>query len=158
MSDEDTKLDMKGLEKFIKALKESPNVEGRIGVLGDKANRSKSDSAGLSNADVGAKHEFGVGVPKRSWLREPITDHLANDLKKSGALEKDVMAQVIKTGSVIPWLKKVMIVAEGVVQEAFASGGYGKWAPWRPGYQSNTGMILVDTTQLRDSITSEVKE
>lgn len=157
MADEDeTTLETKGLDQLLKALK-APPPNSRIGVLGGNNARQKDKAA--TNATIGAAHEFGTeNMPQRSFLRVPLTDNLNKRIESSGLLDADVMKEVIKVGSVIPWLKKIMGIAEGIVAEAFASNGFGKWAAWKTkGYTSKTGNVLVDTEQLRDSITSEVK-
>lgn len=153
MSDDAIEYNDKGLKSLLKALKgDLPTA--KVGILGNKNGRRDEGS----NATIGAKHEFGsAGVVQRSFLRVPITDNMQEYLDKSGAFDKDALARVIKEGSIIEWVKKIGVIAETIVSDGFASGGFGKWAPWRPGYQNNTGQILVDTAQLRDSITSEVK-
>lgn len=125
----------------------------QVGILGGS---SRSD--GLTNAEVGAAHEFGTSrLPQRSFLRMPLIDKLNNELDKSGAFTDDVLKEVLKSGSAIAWMTKIAAVGESVVLQAFSSGGFGKWVPHASGYENNTGQILVDTTQLRNSITSRVK-
>lgn len=154
MSDQDTKLDTKGLDKLIKAFASS-KMQTHVGVLGK--NQTRKD--GGSNAEIGAKHEFGSAeVPQRSWLRVPLTDYLFKALEAAGAFDKNQLKKILKLGTFRPYYEKVGIVAESVIQEGFNSGGYGKWARWRKGYSSQTGNILVDTQQLRNSISSEVVE
>lgn len=161
MNFEPDTVELAGLDKLLKALKAKPPV-ARIGILGDKAARKEETSKkGASNAEIGAVHEYGSigkGIPQRSFLRVPLADHLEKEMEESGALSDEESKQVIKQGSVIPWLKKIAVLAEGVVRKGFDTGGFGKWAPHSKGYQNNTGMVLVDTTQLRDSIVSEVKD
>lgn len=144
-----------GLDQLLKALKAKPPV-ARVGILGDKNARNDK----TTNAAVGAAHEYGtVHLPQRSFLRVPLTDNLGKAIEDSGQLNKEVMAEVLKVGSVVPWLKKVAVLAEGIVQGAFDSRGYGKWQGYKnQNYENNTGLMLVDTQQLRRSITSEVKE
>lgn len=162
MSDETT-LNVKGLEQLVKALKSQP-PKTRVGVLGEKVPRTDSNSGKHqpNNAEVGAVHEFGAparGIPARSFLRVPISENLDKEMENAGALDKDVMADVIRQGTLIPWMRKIAVLAEKIVADAFSSGGFGKWPAWKtPGYTNNTGQILVDTQQLRNSITSEVKE
>ena len=147
-------LDTTNLEKFLKALKNRPRA--RVGILGDKAGRSESVA---NNATIGAYHEFGTTkMPQRSFLRMPISEKLNEKLKNSGAFDKDVLAEVVSRGTIVPWLKLVAITAESIVLEAFGSGGFGKWPQWSEKYKSKTGSLLVDTTQLRESITHDVKE
>lgn len=169
MSDDTVTINVKGLDQLLKALKAKPPI-ARVGIMGSKngphyatlESGQKQPSHVPTNAEVGAVHEFGSptrNIVQRSFLRGPISDLLGKEIEAQGALDKDVMAQVIKSGSVIPWITKIAISAKGIVLGALASGGYGKWAPWKdPNYTNNTGMLLVDTTQLRNSITYEVRE
>lgn len=149
MSDEDAfTIELSGLDKLMKALKERPPMV-KIGVLG-----------GGENAVVGAVHEFGSparGIPQRSFLRIPLSENLNKELERSNLLDKETLDEVIKQGSMIPWLEKVAVAAEAVVDDAFETSGEGKWAPWKnPNYHNEGGLLLVDTGSLRDSITSEV--
>lgn len=143
----------KGLDDLIKAFSEEKPV-GRIGVLGDGNPRKE----GNSNAEIGAKHEFGdEKVPIRSWLRMPLIDHLQEALENHGAFDQKASKKVVREKTMIPWLEKVMIVAEYVVIEAFATGGFGKWKPSNMKYKKNH-QTLVETQQLMRSVTTEVKE
>lgn len=153
-----------GLTRFMKALKGQPPV-ARVGILaGGKNNRTPEEGqkSAPNNATIGAAHEFGSigsGMPARSFLRVPISENLDKRLEASKLLTDEELKQVLKDGSLAPWLKQVAVEAEGIVLDAFESNGFGKWAPWKdPNYENNTGQILVDTQQLRDSITHDVKE
>lgn len=149
----DVELNTKNLEKLLKALK-GKLPTARVGILGD----SGRSGGKATNAEIGAHHEFGTTkLPQRSFLRIPIQDNLDKVLKASGAFDKDVVRQIITQGSVVPFLKKVAIVAEGIVADAFATGGFGKWKPSDMRRKTNA-QTLVETAQLRNSITSEVKE
>jgi phage gpG-like protein len=112
-----------------------------------------------SNATIGAIHEFGDAThPVRSFLRVPLKENLDRYLEKAGAFQQENFKQVIQDVSIVSWLSKVGQVAVNVVQDAFASAGFGKWKAWKnKSYTNNTGMILVDTQALRDSITYDVK-
>jgi phage gpG-like protein len=161
MSDETVTLKIRGLDQLVKALKAKPPV-ARVGILGDKTSRepAEGNASTPTNAEIGASHEFGTSAsPKRSFLVTPISEQLDKEMLKSGALDKEVLSEVIKQGSLLPWVKKIAALAEGIVVDAFDTGGFGKWKGWKnPNYTNNAGEILVDTKQLRDSITSEVKE
>lgn len=153
MSD-DTSLSTKGLDSILKMLKVKAVI--RVGILGDKDSRTD----GPSNSDIGRAHEYGTTtIAKRSFLREPIFDNLDKKLKEAELLDKETMDKIIKKSSPIDILIKLGIIAEGIVAEGFDTGGYGKWKEWKkPNYKNNTGQLLVDTTQLRNSITSQVVE
>lgn len=152
-----------GLDKIMKALGgKAPRA--RVGILGDKVTRganeegSEKSKAGATNAEIGAAHEFGTSnLPQRSFLRIPISENLAKKLKDAGLTNKDTLREVIKTGSVVPWLKLVAAEAEGIVLDAFDSAGFGKWKPSDMTKKKNH-QTLVESQQLRNSITSEVDE
>lgn len=151
MSDVELKLD--GIEKLLKALKDQSPPTARVGVLGDSTNR---DDGGPTNATIGTFHEFGTSEhPVRSFLRVPISEHLESEMQKSGAFTPEALKEVLRTGSLLPYVTKMAVVAEGIVLEAFDSGGYGKWPPSDMASKKNH-QTLVETQQLRNSITSEV--
>lgn len=149
----DIQLDDRKLRQLIKAFKN--NVpEARVGVLGAKARRT---AQGASNAVIGAAHEFGTStLPIRSFLRTPITENLDRELQKAGAFDETKLKEVIRSGSITEWVKKIGIVAERIVGQAFDTGGFGKWPPSDMRRKANH-QTLVETQQLRNSITSEVK-
>lgn len=159
MADDTVVLETKGLDQLIKALKNGM-PRACVGILGSKTIRGKTQG-NQTNAAIGAIHEYGSpakNIPIRSFLRVPISEHLNKKMESSGALDETVLKEVVKSGTVVPWLKKIAILAESVVHEAFETGGFGKWPGWKnPNYKNNHGRILEDTGQLRDSITSEVK-
>lgn len=151
MSD-DVDMNLKNMEKFIKTLK-GKIPKARVGVLGDKNARNDSES----NASIGAKHEFGEeGLPVRSFLRMPISLHLQKYMEKSGAFSEDALKNIVKEGSFEKFVKKMGAVGESIVQDAFSTGGFGKWKPSRM-ENKQTKQTLVETQQLRNSITSDVK-
>lgn len=164
MSDENESfsIELRGLEQLVKALKQKPPVV-KIGVLGSAGRSAKYGQKGApTNALIGAVHEFGSparNIPQRSFLRVPLSENLNKELENSGLLDKDTLALVIKSGTMTPWMKQVAVCAEAVVDDAFETSGNGTWPKWRnPNYTNGGGMLLVDTGQLRDSITSEVSE
>jgi phage gpG-like protein len=154
LSDETVKLDTRGLDRLIKSLKgEIPEVQ--VGILGAKDKRTIG--AANSNAAIGAKHEYGGdGMPIRSFLRMPLKTRLSEYLEKAGAFDKVAFAQVVKEASLITWMKKIGVVAETVISDAFATGGFGKWKRSNMKFKK-VKQTLVETQQLRGSISSRVK-
>jgi phage gpG-like protein len=148
----------------------------RVGILGSKTirngqepqgkgqsvnagrNRPKGKFDASTNAAIGAIHEFGVPgkMPQRSFLRMPITEQLQKELESHGAFGPEELKKVVKEGSTVPWLHRIAVVAEKIVGDAFATGGFGKWRPSDMKYKT-VHQTLVETQQLRNSITSEVK-
>jgi len=157
-------INVEGLESFMKALKRPPPVS-RVGILGSKTYRKPAPgekAAPATNGTIGAAHEYGApskGIPARSFLRIPISDRLQGEMEGSGALSEAETKEVLRVRTVVPWMKKITALCEKIVRGAFDTGGYGKWPGWKsPNYKNNAMQLLVDTTQLRDAQTSEVKE
>lgn len=162
MSDDDQisfEYNDKGLKDLIKAFTNPPKV--KIGVLGDKISRTKDlaikgGEAKLTNAEIGAIHEYGTSqTPQRSFLRQPITENLQEYLEQAGAFTKESVINIMREKSLIGFMKKVGLTAERIVQDGFDSGGFGKWPPSDMRRKKNK-QTLVETQQLRNSITSEV--
>lgn len=159
MAENQTQLNKIFLEKLIAAMKGKP-VVAKVGVLGSYNARSGPGSN--SNATIGAAHEFGAparGIPMRSFLRMPLTEELPKQLEGSGAFTEDAFKQVAKEGSFRVWIEKVAIMGVSVVLGAFDSNGYGTWQALEPATlaRKKVKQTLVETHQLRDSISYEIK-
>ncbi len=155
-------MNTKNLDIFLKLLKES-RMKVRVGILGGNASAAHPNAdgspSGLSNAEIGAIHEYGKlsdpNFPVRSFIRMPINEKFYSALKSAGGLRKDVTEEVFKTRELRPWLQKCGAIAVGVIQDAFNTGGFGKWKPSNMSRKRNH-QTLVETQQLRNSITYEV--
>lgn len=150
--------DVRGLNQILKALK-SDTLQCRVGILHDSARHSYGATSRQNlptNAELGAIHEFGTSkIPARSFLRIPIQEHLEEELGNSELLDEQALKEVVQTGKKTSWLKAIAKAAKAVVEEGFATSGYGKWAPWS--HPHDHGSILVRSGQLRDAISSEIK-
>lgn len=109
-----------------------------------------SDAAPVTNAEIGMVHEYGSksrNIPKRSWLKMPLitqSDKLFGEAKQ---LLHDMCNENIEKQ-----YKLLGASAEAIIQRAFATSGFGSWK--KPKYRD--GKPLVDTSQLRNSVTSAV--
>ena len=142
-----------GLAGLTELIKNKNKGVVKIGILGDSNARNDGDS----NASIGAKHEFGDDkLPVRSFLRMPLVEKLQKALSDAGALDKETLDALLKKKDKTLWLKKIGIVAEGVIGEAFDTGGFGRWQTSNM-KNKKVHQTLVESQQLRDSITSEVE-
>lgn len=162
-NDNDTTMDIRGLDKVLKALKSKRPPVVRVGVLGNAAAQPHPGADGLygnkipTNAQVGAWHEFGTTkMPIRSFLRMPLTALLEKRLAQSGSFTRDALQRVLSEGTLEPWCEKMGVVAVAIVNEAFQTEGFGIW-PKSDMRRKKTKVTLTETTQLRNSITYEVK-
>jgi hypothetical protein len=127
----------------------------KVGVMGSKNARASKDFE--TNATIGARHEFGSasdGIPKRSFLKMPLDEKLPEELDEIG----DDVFLGLTENNIEEFYQKLGIKAEEIVQEAFNTGGFGKWTPLSEVTIRKKGhdKILIDTVQLRRSISSEV--
>ena len=119
---------------------------------------SSSEGRYLTNVDIGVIHEFGApkaGIPERSFLRMPILSRLGDEIKTVPLADWQA---VLLGGGPIAVLRAIGQAAVNVIQAAFHSGGFGRWAPLKARTIRRKGSsdILVDTTQLRRSISFSV--
>lgn len=164
-------LDNRNLKALIKAFGSSVPY-ARVGILGTsgktsrmaaqtkaksiKAKVKRAYYGPVSNVTIGAFHEFGTAhLPIRSFLRVPITDRLEKAMQGARAFDKNTIKRVIAEKSIVSWVQALATLAEAIVIGAFTTGGYGKWKPSNMERKKNWE-TLVETKQLRDSITSEV--
>lgn len=122
-----------------------------------KGRPSKTLGSELTNAEIGAIHEFGqIGrkIPKRSFLWMPLSLYLNDAVQKKAS----VFNRLIGLATVHEAYAMLGIVGENVVQAAFQTGGFGDWPALKPSTvaNKNSDKILIDTAQLRKSITSRV--
>lgn len=117
-----------------------------------------SDEGGLTNPEIAAKNEFGVGVPKRSMLRMPLHLHGDKVLKDAQADATAQMKDVAKNPrrTAKKMLDRLGIAGENLVQEAFNTRGFGNWKPNAPVTIALKGSDapLIDTAQLRHAVDS----
>jgi hypothetical protein len=69
----------------------------RVGIVGEQA---KVDRGGLTQAELGAVHEFGsptAGIPRRSFLKEGVetAEFHAQAVKKFGQVAKAIVSQKV---------------------------------------------------------------
>lgn len=169
MSASIAKLNLEQLATLRKELEQAKDWRVHVGVLGNKNART---GTGNTNAEIGLKHEFGSAsenIPRRSFLRMPLYSQLP---KKLETIAKSAWVAVILKKSMEQALKRLGVLAENAIQEAFATGGFGRWAPLSDytlkmrhlKAMSKKGKskgkfgtaILIETAQLRKSITSAV--
>lgn len=160
------------LDKLIKSLKDAEKYRVRIGILGDKAAETHKNSS-LTNAQLGAIHEQpendGTKIPKRSFLEMPLKEKLGDEIKN---LKKDIFKSLFIKNNPRQFYIQLKIKALEIVKNAFATNGYGQWAPLTSRYEQTqiskvkgkkkreqywlNHNILTDTGQLRRSISGKV--
>ena len=179
-------LQLKKLKEYEKNIKRALNNFVEVGILKEKATsviyskkndnaskksrvskkRKKTAGKNVNNqkpitvVEIGAIHEFGApdqNIPVRSFLKFPVT-------KKQKDIEKIINKQfqlVVKEGKdAVKALSVVGIGVEGIIQDAFKTGGFGQWKELKPMtvQLKKSSAILIDTGTLRNSIASAVRK
>jgi hypothetical protein len=182
----DESLIHKGFEALVEELVRLRTSTVEVGVLSDKNTRTSDrhyDGKTLSplgppesnNATVGFNMEFGNAsdgadrVPARSFLREPLINHLSDALTSGGvAWEQGAgKAPNAESGTAVignpadalgTLPERIGQTAEAVIKEAFNTSGFGQWPQNAPGTIAAKGKDEpgVDTGQLRDSISYRI--
>lgn len=139
-------------------------LAGREVVVGIPADKNKKhDGTVTTVAELGAIHEYGapeVGIPQRSFLRVPLA---SKSKELFASITKDLKFSKINTDTA---LGKLGARGQSVVLQAFNTQDSGKWPTLRPdtirarkkGTGSGSDKPLIDTGQLRQSITFEVRD
>jgi len=138
-----------GLNSLVKALADGRVV--KVGILGRKA--SRNDSGDLTNAELGAIHEFGSfskKIPARSFLRMPIHQQSSTIAKEAGKGS----ASLVEKGNMVKILEQIGLACKVAILNAFESAGFGNWKPDKPSTirRKKSSSPLIDTSQLRRSI------
>ena len=144
--------DFSALDKLIGNLGKNHYVD--VGILG--ANAGKTEDGGATVGMVGAAQEFGTidgKIPKRSFIIMPLQTHQEQIQK---AVEPRMQAH-LEAGDIKGIFVDIGIAAEGVIQDAFDSAGFGTWPANAESTikQKGSDTPLIDKGLLRKSISSK---
>jgi phage gpG-like protein len=174
------KADFHLLENFIKLLKTKKYCD--VGILGKETAEQTEEgkTKNISIAYLGAVHEFGadievtdkmraylhyigihlksstgsIHIPQRSFILMPLE---TNEKKITKTVEPK-FPLLITENSTDKFLKEMGAACEGVIQEAFDTGGFGTWQDisQMTKDRKDSGNILIDKGGLRQAISSKV--
>jgi hypothetical protein len=158
MTPEDALKQTKAIEK---ALVEINTMEVAVGITEESATKAiyknKDGSDGASVLEVGAAHEFGIGVPQRSFLRATWIVK-ENEIKK---IKKNIFLKMVDLSmSVEDGFDFLGVALSNFSKEAFNGGGFGEWQALSAETIAKKGneKILVVTNTLRSSISYETRK
>lgn len=150
----DVSMNLKGLEDLRKGLKKGQYVE--VGVFADHKNQRNTGT--LTNLEDAVIQEFGsvsARIPARSFIKMPIETHRSEIIKYAAG---KTMRTLLLAGNGKKALGLLGVFAEEIIQSAFDTRGFGKWAPNAPTTIDAKGSAkpLINTQQLRQVIWSRV--
>lgn len=150
---------LKMTQAMEKAHEQIQNTEVAVGITKESAtaNVYGEGGDGPTALEVGASHEFGIGVPVRSFLRVPWAKK-ANEINEFKA---KLFVQMTQGGmSVDNGFELLGKKLSNISDDAFDNNGYGAWSPLSPHTIKNKGSDapLINLGTLRGSITYEVRD
>jgi len=122
----------------------------RVGVIGSKADNAHQGSA-LTVADVATFHEFGLGVPPRSF----IADYVDEDESSIKVRIEKIPPAVVKGADLTQQLDRLGLWLTGQMKLRIRAGIEPPLSPATI-RRKGSSKPLIDTGQLWSSITHEV--
>ena len=130
----------------------------RVGVIGSKASE-QHEGTDATNAEIGFVQIFGSitnNIPPRDFLLMPVQHErkeIVRQVNSAVSIKRSLIAGETKKAFAL-----IGKIAEGVVQAAFDTGGFGQWAPLKASTIAAKGSdsMLIDTGQLRRAVSSDV--
>lgn len=171
MAKDKVKFESKKIDDLVRSLKKDYVL--KVGIIGSKAKTSHDKDSGLTNAEVGSFHEFGLGnMPKRSFLEMPVREKIQFNQDQWKKIKKNIFNKMFVQNKAKEVWQDLGEKCVSVIMEAFDSNGFGQWAPWSTQYTNyrmnkikskkkreifwSEHNILVDSGKLRNSITYKV--
>lgn len=144
--------DLEGLNKLTKMLKDDYTL--KVGILGSRARSPHDSKGGITNAELGAVHEFGasinvtdkmrgwfwhnyginksnepIKIPARSFLWMPIVDQLSFNNPKMQGFKKYIWKQLFVKNAPQQFYATLGAMALDAIEWAFQTNGGGMWRP-----------------------------
>ena len=154
----------KGYDKFLKGIIRDDKAHVLIGIQGRDASANHKKAKGLTVAEVGEIHEFGVGVPSRSFLRDWFDENKAKLRKRMINVAKKI-ASPRSSMTTKKGLGVFGSVSVGEIQARISQGIHPPLSEAtkksRAHLKKSGGRVvatpLINTGQLRSSITWKVE-
>lgn len=145
----------KRLKQVMKRAEQLNRMQLVVGIPNDENSRENSD--GITNAELGVIHEFGVpesSIPERSFMRSTASEESEN----LGRLGNAQIAECLEANaSAHDVFATIGIYLRGKIVEKITDG---EFEPNNENTVKHKGSSkpLIDTGQLRGAITYEVRE
>lgn len=152
---------LKRTKAIEKALVEINTMEVVVGITKESATKviyeNKDGSEGASVLEVGSAHEYGIGVPQRSFLRATwiVKEKEINKIKKNTFLKMVDLSMSAQDG-----FDFLGVGLRNFSKESFLNGGFGEWQALSDETIAKKGStkILVVTKTLAKSINFETRK
>jgi phage gpG-like protein len=146
---------VKRLKEVMKRAEQLNRIQLVVGIPSDE--NSRKESTGITNAELGVIHEFGApekGIPERSFMRSTASEEAEN----LGRLGNACIAECLKgQKSAHDAFADVGAYLQGKIVEKITDGDFVANKE-ETAKRKKSSKPLIDTGQLRASITYEVRE
>lgn len=149
--------DPSGLKTLRRQLGELESMRAEVGLFRETAGRVSDPGRISENPSLGAVHEFGDpkhNIPERSFLRMPLITQLGKLIMSQGANVLHVL-RVRGARRLLGWIGAL---GEDVVQESFATRGWGQWPALKMATirRKKSSAVLIESAQMRRAVSSRV--
>lgn len=129
----------------------------QVGLFADTAARSAEPGRISHNPGLGAVHEFGDpkhNIPERSFIRMPLMTQLGAQILAKG----QSWLFVLRTRGAKRTLALLGALAEDIIQESFATAGWGQWPELKRATirKKGSSRILIESAQMRKAVAFRV--
>lgn len=129
----------------------------QVGLLRETAGRVSDPGRISENPSLGFVHEFGDpehNIPERSFIRMPLMTQLGRIILARGTS----WLYLLRTRGAKRTLAFLGAVAEDVIQEGFATRGFGNWPELSriTIRRKKSSAILIESAQMRKAVTYRV--
>jgi len=140
----------RGADALVRAAREAAgDWSVRVGIMGSEAGAAHEEAAGLTVAEVAEAHEFGVGVPRRSWLLDYVDATQETARRRIRSVLEAVTRRGLPFG---PGLEQFGQVTVGEIQQRIADRIDPPLSEATIAAKGSD-VPLINTGQLRSSIT-----
>lgn len=157
MTPQETLNQTKAMEKAMVKINTMEVVAGITKESATKFIYGEVDENAPTVLEVGSAHEFGIGVPERSFLRATWInkEKEINKIKKNAFLQMTDLSMSVEDGH-----EFLGVALKDFAKEAFNDGGFGEWKALSAETiaKKGTDKILVQTNTLKNSMDHEVRK
>lgn len=141
-----------GMKAIMRAIRKAGDVVVDVGLIEPKGTQAHPDAVGRTVAQLGATHEFGVGVPERSFIRATVDSN-------KGKIERTLAESAGRIAARVPVqvaLGKVGKDVERMIDKRIESNIPPPLSPITIAKKGHD-LALVDSGTLRASVDSKVR-
>lgn len=142
-----------GWSDYFRKLIEETSRSITVGIHEDETDR-EIDSDFKTNAEIGYIHEFGLGVPRRSFLREPFESNHDRLVRMQQQIFKAAAVGQIAPSSVLPLIGESAV---SLLKNNIRDGISPPLSPTTVALKKSS-TPLIDTGQLLNSIDYQVEK